>query len=1652
VNKARAVVGRILRVALWGTLVLLFLLVLVIALLQIPAIQNKIADSATSFVSSRTNTKVEIDNISISFPGTIVLKGLFVEDQQHDTLLYAGEARVNMAFRDLLKNRIHISSFLLEEAIINLNRREGDSLYNFHFLLTAFGDTTQTIDSEEKKSSWAFAIDRIGLKNIRFHFDDGYMGTFAAASAKQLNLKMDEIDLAQLIFNIDELFVEGFDAHVLITETEVLPQDKSESALPTITANKIQINDANVSYGDSIIKQSALFVINQLDLELAALNLEEQSITLDKVSLSDSEVAYFTSERDQSLGTKDTSDLAAEEASNWSVSVEHVHLKDNSLTYKVANKPLLGNAFDVHHMEYTNVTLDATDLYYSAQKTTITINEFTAVDQNNFSILSFETRFSMDPHSITLNKLKLNTPGSFLDADLSMHFSSLSSLKDSLPFMKMELEMRTVRVRTDDILYFNRELENQEFFQHARNITSMSGSVAGSLNRLTGRNLVVKTGTITTLETDFIIVGLADAKTAVFNFPDLKIRSGKSDIDLMAGSYVPESIEIPETISMEVVFNGRIKDFESTIGLTSSFGSAQLAATLDENEHFSSTAAVDGFNLGLLLKDTLMYGPVSFVAEANGAGLDINTVKAEIHAEVSQIYLNQYNYQKLDIDGVVSGREFAGKIQLDDEYAAFDFDGKVNFNPGQEQYVFLLNVEGANLQQLNFSKEDIRIGFVASAELSGSDFHTLHGLAGITNITVVKDGDIFVLDSLMLASINEPGKSEMVLNSAVIGINYTGTVSPASIKGELMNHLNRFFPFSDSSSLPAGGEPSNFSFEIQLHNHPILSKVLLPQLKEFEPGIISGSFDSDSSAVKLTATMDKIVYGNTEILDLEVDVDSDAGELTYNIFSGAVSNALFRLENFRFDGRLAEDTLFTRLSSVEDDNRKKIAVHSHITKDADKYSLAFDPDEMYLMYDQWNVDADNHIQFGEEGFKIHKMFLDNGFSTINITSVNDRFNDDLSIEIKNFNLEDISRVMEMDTTFVSGMVDGNVLLKRVNEGYGIIADAVLSELILRGTPIGDVFFRAANPVSGKFDIDVRLTGSENNLTAKGYYIADGAPPTVSINADIQSLAMKTIEAFSMGQITETSGTLAGKLVIQGVANAPEITGELVFSDAFLTPAALNHRLELSNETVYFKPDGIYFNAFTLKDADQQTAILDGAVQMKQFKDFIFSLTLVTKDFLLFNTTSKNNDFFFGRMVIDSEINIRGPLALPTVDGRLRMKEGSNFTFAVPEDKLTTDRGENVVQFTGALQLHPILGRGADGNIQSTEFRGIDISTIIEVDKEATLRLLMDPSSNDSLVVKGEAALSFALDRSGKMSLTGAYNLEEGSYLVSLESLVRRRFDIVPGSTIIWNGDPLDANISINAQYEVRAAPYDLVAGQMSGMADAESSSYKQRYPFWVLLKLRGEMLQPVIEFEIQLPPEDRGILGGAVNQKLIMLNEDPSELNKQVFALLVLGRFVQENPLHTESGGTSTLLRSTVSNFLSSQLNRWSSRYVPGVELNFDIQSYSDYQSGEAEGRTQLELGLKKQLFNERLSVEVGGSLDVEGEMAKQNNASDFTSDVTVEYKLTEDGRFRLKAFRHNQYEGAIDGLLVETGAGVVFVRNFNAWRELFSRPQPEDE
>jgi hypothetical protein len=1454
---------KVIKVFAWIIGSFLLALLAVALIIQIPAVQLKIAKYATAWITDKTHGRVELKDFRIKFPKTIVIRSLYLEDLAKDTLVYVGQVKIDLVFSELLQQKVQIHSMDLEDAVIKINRAEKDSLYNFDYLLNAFSSESAT--PKKPSAPWTINLTNVRLKNLRVRFDDYHQNT---------------------------------------------------------------------------------------------------------------------------------------------------------------------------HLAYHNIQLAAINLQYSADHTGMTIKEFSASDQNGFTIKEFKSTFRMDSHQLSAKKTKLQTQHSYFEGDLTLGYDSLSSLMKNLPQAMIHIRVIKLLIHNSDIHYFMPAMDSIPYFKNRLLSTSFAGEINGPVGHLRGKGIDVRAGNSTHLKANFSILGLPDYRTATYDFPLIRVRSSRKDLELLGMR--SETMDFPDMIDLEIIAKGKLSAFKASGNITSSLGNGRFTVRLDEKENFNVLVDLEHFNVGQLMKKTDIMGAMSLQAKASGHGLDLKTIRSKIDVVASEFSLYNYTYHDLTVHGNIAGMGFEGVIDLNDENAAFNFKGKVAMNDKQALAQFRFDLKGADLKKIHLMTTDTRMAFSVVADFKGEMPQRLNGQAVLKNILVMHEGVKYPLDSIFAKIANKPGASSLVVHSKLMDLQYDGSLFPTEIMGEVLSFIDPYFHLPNQGLLKKSGREAFFTFNIQLHNHSMLSNVFFPLLKEFRPGVIQGSFDGAKKELKLTADMERITYGEMTVNGMVLDVHSDSKAIRYSLSCNELFNTSMKMNKIVLDGELANQEILAKLSAFKE-KQQKLLVQAKIRMNRDNYQVKIDPATISLMGETWSVAPDNFVEFGNQGFLIHHLYFENGGKQVWITSAHNRFNDDLSLKINRFKLDDISRIMEQDTSFVKGMLNGNILLKRTGETYGIIADAKLDNLIVKNIPIGNISLDASNASNGRFDVVATLLGEKNHLTAQGFYAPNGGAQTINVNADIQSLSLETVKAFSMGSIKEASGNLSGHFNVGGNLAKPELTGELIFDDAFINPAFLNSRLGLKHERILLEKDGIHFNHFTMLDVKNHPATIDGSILMTQFNNPVLSLRIDTKDFLLFNTGPKDNAQFYGKMLIDSRIDIHGPLSLPVVNAKVKLKKGSNMTFAMPEETFTTDKGEDVVEFEDTIKEKSILFRTTKMESPKSSLRGFDVSSILEIDEQASIKLLFDPTSSDSLVVKGEAALSFSLDRSGKMSLTGTYLLKQGDYQISLESLVKRKFKIESGSTIIWYGDPMSANISIDAVYTVNALPNDLISNQLS---TSTSISNKQRYPFLVYLKLRGNIQKPDITFEIKLRPEDRGIMDGTVQAKLNMLNENPSDLNKQVFALLVLGRFVQENPFQTETTGLASAARTTVGTLLSSQLNQWSSKLVPGVEMNFDIQSYEDYQSGQAEGRSQLNLGVKKQLFNERLSVQVGGKIDMEGEKAKQNSVSDIASDISIEYKLTKDARYRLKGFRQNLFEGAIEGQLVETGVGLIFVRDFNSWHK----------
>ncbi|MBA3665366.1 MAG: translocation/assembly module TamB domain-containing protein [Bacteroidetes bacterium] len=1645
IQSLRTTLKRIFKIFAWLTFSVILLLLCLIFAIRIPAVQQAILSKTIAYLERKTHSEIKIKTISLTFPVSVQLDGILVKDLQQDTLVSAGEILVSLDMYRLFKKEIEINRVFVSNALVNLQRSQKDSLFNFNFLISAFSDTTKVIEKKSpKRGKTNLMVKEVEMENIRFIYNDQYQGIYTSNSFTSLRLSLDKLGLENQQYGINELLLSGLRSELRVSKKTASKNTATEKTLPYISVKKVELKNCAVSFIDQIANQSVISVVSDLSLTNSSINLNTQKIKGGTVYLRHSNIKVNLSTQTQIRDKNIPSVITKQVNKGWVIAAEQVILENNAIGYNIINLPAKKDVFDPNHINYSKVSLNSEKLFYSEDKIFANVNTFSAKDPASFEVENFSTKFLMTRNSIRAMETKLKTKGTSFSGNASLGFNSLNTIKDSLTKLKLMADIRSSSISPSEIIYFAPTLSLQAFFRN--NIrTSVTGVIAGTVGKLNAKNLRITTAHSTALHTNITITGLPKIKTAHFDVNKMILTTGKDDIKLLLGDkIIPNTIQLPAQINLTGDFKGYLSEFTAHLTMQSSLGDIQLQGDVDKNENFKGFISAKHFDLGLLLNNREMFGPVTLTADVKGQGLDTHTVKATVNLTAPEFYLNRYTYHNLDLAGTYSKKIAEGNLNVNDTNLAVKLDAFINLNSGSEQYKVTLNLEGADLKKLKLTEQDLKIAFRGICDLKGKDMNTVNGTAGIKQIIIASKGKKYILDSLIFAAINETGNAQMSITSAIVGIKYKGTFAPGDLVKELKQNLNHYFPIPNAETVATQLKGAQqFSFDVTVNNHPILSEVFFPDLKEFEPGKLSGSFNSEKKQLQLNLSVDRLLYKDYDFTAIAFESNSDEKSLTYKLTSKKIADARFKFDNVIVEGKLEGGQATTHLSSTEENDKKKLVLNTVLVNDNGNYKLSIDPKEFFMMYEQWAVSEDNYISFGKEGLLFHNVSLTQAQKEIYANTPSAKLDGDILAGLKNFKLDDLSRIVEKDTGLVKGTVNGTISLRKIKSTYAFESDLLVSDLSLHEIRVGNLSVKANNNIAEQYHLKLTLAGEGNNVNAEGQYTPANKDKTLALKLNMQPLTARSLEAFSFGKVKEASGDLYSDLNITGTTASPEVSGTLRFENVTLTPAFLNSPLFLRSETIQISPDGFTFNSFTMLDKNQNPAVVNGNVGMKHFKDFKFGLNVSTNNFLLLSTTKKDNEQYFGTMIIDSRIRIKGTPDFPVINSNIKLKNGSYFTFAVTETKLTTDKGEGVVLFVDSMKFNRILTRNENREKKKSAIRNFDISSTIEIDKKASICLMLDPGTNDSLVVRGDAALSFALDPSGKVSLTGVYNVTEGSYVVSLENVIKKKFKIEPGSTITWNGDPLDAIVNISATYYVRATPIDLVAGQVSG---SELDSYRQRYPFLIYLKLRGPILTPNIAFELQLQQGDKGAAGGSINAKLEQLNDNPSALNKQVFALLVLNRFVQENPLQTETNASENAARTTVGKILSAQLNQLSSKIVPGVDVNFDVQSYDDYSSGKSEGRTQVGVGVSKQLFNERLSVQVGGAVDVEGEKAKQNNATDITGDVILEYKLTKDGRYRLKGFRNNQYQGALEGQIIQTGAGIIYVRDFNEWIQLLTR------
>ncbi|UII24778.1 translocation/assembly module TamB [Fulvivirga maritima] len=1631
----------------------------VIFSLRIPKVQEFVTGKALDFFKSKVNTEASIGRLYVGFPKSIIIEDIYVEDQQQDTLLYSHYIEVNTDLRGLLDNKFQINDLEVDKLVANIYNTSSDSTFNYQFIADAFTsqDTTQAPADTTQSKPFEFSIKEISIKKANVVYDDLFNGSSLQVNVGDLYTFISTFDLINSQIIVDDIELKNSEGSFKILKSTVDEPDTTSTEIFDIQGKSLLVNNVKFTFEDHPGNLKLLTDIGEAGIEVDSMSLERQVYVAKKIDLKKSFVSIdqFTSSDSTAQSPTDTTSTASDTTSleilagTAQATVADVDFRLYNHNYEKAE------GFDPNHMWFQKLNADLKDIVFENGYANGTVKSMSGIENGGFHLKEFETEFKYAAEESLVKNLHLVTEHSQIDGELAIGYPSLEALQTNLNQLQIDASIQRSRIDFEDVFYFQPALkQSMSYFTGSASQVIFQGDIQGSLDNLKVNGVKAEALRDTRLAVNGTIKGLPDINNTSV---DLKLRNLSTSSDDIAtvvpDTLLPQNLTIPEEITLQGNVEGSMNNFSSKINIKTSLGEALADVSMqlkdDSLYHYNGAVEVDSFNIGKLLQQEQTIGHVTFNMKAEGKGFSIQDLDTQLKGEVSSLQYNSYNYQNISVNGVVKSEEFNGELGMDDPNVDFDFNGLVSLNDSIPHYQFTLDMRTLDLYALNFTREEIKVRGKVESDIRMASVEKINGTLSIQDFVMGKGTHVYQMDTFLLSSTANEDSTNISIKSNIITAEFAGNFDIVTLPQVLEQHFNRYYELQGVEDVDEL-TPQSFDFDINILQPGFFTNLLIPELTELRPGDIKGNYNSELWELNLDINMHRLAYGSNQVDSLGIQVNSDEAGLQYLVKIGSIGNGSIKVDHVNWRGNVEADHIKTELLINDKKGENKYMFGGIFISGEDYSRFQFTPGEFILNYKEWEVRPSNTIDLYASGIWVKNMELSEGGQSISIESqVNDEKDSTLAVNIKDFSLGSLGKFEESEEYLINGIFNGEFHLLMEQAKFAFTSDVDIEDFSYKGDTLGNVSVLASNEGNAKYNLDLDIKNNLNNVKVDGYYLADSVPE-IHLDANLVNLELASIQSFTMGQLTEMEGSIKGNLKIRGTTSEPDIVGKVNFDDAKFNVTYLKSVFSLNNETLNFTRSGITFNNFNIDDVDGNSATINGEVTTDDYAFYKFDLRLKTKDFLFLDTDAKDNELYYGRIKLNSTAKITGNSDQPNVDLDVGMSKGSELTYVIPEQQITEQQTEDIVQWIDKdIQNDPFYEqfqtKEEDQDSIDAQITGLNINANININNDNTLNVVIDPVTGDKLTVKGTSTLKLSIKPSGEMTLAGRYEVYEGSYNMNFYGLVKREFRLERGSYLLWTGDVLNARMDLSAVNEVRAAP----------PAEVSSSDVSsQKIPFLVYIDIKGELLTPDISFRLGI--EEGAAASQAVASYVNQLNTRKDELDQQVFGLLLFKNFLTGTSSNNSNGNVAqTTATNSVSRILNSQLSKLSSK-VKGVELSLNLESNgAPTNSDDPLSNTQLELGLSKQLFNNRVVVKVAGNFNLDqSEQNRQQGMNDFAGDIRIEYKLTDDGRYRLVGFRENEYDNLFQGGddIVKTGVGVIFVRDYDSFRELFNAKDKQEQ
>jgi hypothetical protein len=1406
------------------------------------------------------------------------------------------------------------------------------------------------------------------------------------------------------------------------------------------------------------LHHDTLLYAKKLKISIDELDFEKHHLYVGEVILLNTTASLVKYHSDEDLNLQFILDAFASHDTThttnaaWDVRFAEVTLINTDFTYRSEHDTLETTGVNYFDLNTRNVNGRLTDIQIEKDTIRATIDYFSANEKSGFVLQNLSSYVRISPLGVQLDELKIKTPESTIATDLSFKYKNYRAFKDFINEVKIKAEFDKSQVEMSDIAYFAPQLKGIY-----RNIT-VTGKVSGKISDLKGKDMQIRLAENTEFIGDVTLTGLPKIDETLIYLNVVKLTTNYKDLDQMP---IPpfekhKTLNVHPNIAklgnmrFKGTFTGLYNDFYAYGDFSSALGglSSDLSVRHDiqkDKEVYKGKLKSSSFDFGKFLGAGLL-GKTTMNVNIDGSGLSLEEITASLNGTVNSIEFNNYTYKNIAVEGDIAKQIFKGKLNVKDDNIDFDFIGNVDFTGKLPKLDFITTLNKADLSALHFVKTDKKTDLSTQLiiNVTGDNIDNLIGQINFDNTIYIEGAEKYKLSVFDLLLEENAGVKFITLESDVAKASMKGQFKVLELPDALQKMIYRYIPSAFKSKYQPATSVENFEYTILFKKTDVLTRMFLPQLKIAPNTLLQGRFNSTKEEFTLTGNSDKLSFNDVIVKKWTVDASTSENNLEFNMGSERLLlTDSMGLTDFAIQTITRSDSVNIGVvwnSRTEKEYRGDMKAILNFNSD---HVIAFRllPSLFIIADSSWTVDKENSIVIDSSYININKLTFEHGNQLLSLNGVISKNKaDQLKLKLHEFNLENINLFTAAAGLNFKGVLNGESTLNDVYEEVVLTSGFDFKSFFINGNEIGNGDVAS---VWDKTKDALYLHGSFTkdaipNILFSGYYYPKREENNIDMELNLQAVRMQLLQPFVKEYCSEFDGLLSGTATIKGSVKKPDINGTLNVNARRVKVNYLNTVYKFNHDIVIENTSFGVENMILYDIPNNNKATVTGKVYHDNFKNFQLDIDIHANKLMVLNTTEINNPAYYGQAFVTGNINIFG-----FVKNEIRIDAN------VKTEKVTSSDKSDKVNFLSKTELTKFyIPLGGTTEVSQNNFitfikkdstirvnqaykvalGGLILNFDLEVTPDAEVQLIFDQKVGDVIKARGNGNLNLNIDPKGDFKMYGDYVIENGDYLFTLQNVINKRFDIKKGSTIKWSGVPYKADVNINAVYKARASIKTFFP------EDSTNTAYKKRYPVDVGLNMTGELLEPVIDFDIGLPTID-----AATRQTILSYVNTESEENRQVFSLLILNSFVTPYQL-SNSGGNGPNVANAAGSNTSEMLSNQLSNMLSKISNDFDIGV--NYRPGDAISKDELEVALSTQLFNDKLSVE--GNI---GNNTNAQNPNNLVGDVNVDYKLTEDGKVRVKAFNkaNDNSQTNINGAYTQ-GVGVFYREEFNTIGDLYDQ------